>query len=83
MGFLSNIFDKKVEANASVVFIVSMSCGKCVQRVEELMAKNKAVVSTDINIDAKTVSLTYDKNKTDENKLKTDIEALGFDVERN
>lgn len=82
MGFLTNLFGSKAEANASVDFIVSMSCGKCVKRVEDLMAADKAVLTAKVDLPSKTVSLQYDKDKTDESRLQEAIEALGFEVEK-
>lgn len=80
MRFSSKLFGKKEDATESVDFEASMSCGKCVQRVEDLMAKNKDVVEAKIDLPTKTVSLVYKKSKTDESKLKGSIEGLGFDV---
>lgn len=83
MGLLSTIFGKKAEANSAVSFNVSLSCGKCVKHVEDLMAKNKAVTATNIDLASKTVSLKYDNTMTSEQKLQESIEALGFEVTKN
>lgn len=83
MSFLSSIFGKKAEANNSVDFKVSLSCGKCVKRVEDLMSVDKAVTSAKIDLASKSVSLKYDDRMTNEQKLKEAIESLGFEVEKN
>lgn len=82
MRFSSKLFGNKnkKDATESVDFEVSMSCGKCVQRVEDLMSKNKNVEDVKIDLQTKIVSLTYKKGKTDESILKKAIEGLGFDV---
>lgn len=81
MGLLSNIFGKKkAEANASVDFEVSMTCGNCVKHVKDLLSKNEAVTSSMVDLDSKIVSIQYDDSMTDKTQLKKSIEELGFDV---
>lgn len=80
MGLLSKLFGKKAEANASVVFEVSLSCGKCVTNVENLLSSNKAVVDANVDLASKTVSLKYDNTMTDVASLQIAIENLGFEV---
>lgn len=81
MGILSNIFGKKKkEANASVVFEVSMSCMNCVKHVKNLLSEEKGVVDFQIDLDSKKVSIEYDSNMTSEPKLQKDLESLGFTV---
>jgi len=81
MGLLSKLFGKPAEGNASVSFGVSMSCSKCVKRIEDLMAADEAVVATKIDLASKTVDLQYDKDRTTAGALKENIEKLGFEVE--
>lgn len=81
MGIISNIFGKKkAEANASVDFEVSMSCMNCVKHVKDLLATSQGVVSSEIDLPTKKVSIQYDKEMTDVSKLQKSIEDLGFTV---
>lgn len=82
MGLFSNIFSKKAEANSSVDFNVSLSCGKCVKRVEDLMGADKAVAMATVDLASKIVSLQYDNTMTDDKKLQEALEGLGFEVSK-
>lgn len=82
MSFLSNIFGKKAKATDAVVFDVSLSCGKCVANVENMLSSNKGIVSTKVDLASKTVSLEYDNTMTDEKTLQTSIQNLGFEVSK-
>ncbi len=82
MGLFSKLFGKKAEANSTVEFDVSLSCGKCVTNVENLLSNNKAVVESRVDLASKTVALQYDNTMTDEKTLQSSIESLGFEVSK-
>lgn len=82
MGIFSKLFGKKAEANSSVEFNVSLSCGKCVTNVEKLLSNNKAVVNSLVDLASKKVELQYDSTMTDEIALQKSIESLGFEVSK-
>lgn len=82
MGLLSNIFGKKAKVTDAVVFDVSLSCGKCVTNVENMLSSNKGIVSTKVDLESKTVSLEYDNTMTNEEILQSSIEKIGFEVSK-
>jgi periplasmic mercuric ion binding protein len=63
-----------------VTFNVNMTCQNCVNKVEKNIAFEKGVKTMDVNLEAKTVTLTYDSKKTDKVKLQEAITKLGFVV---
>ena len=62
----------------TVVFNVGLHCQNCVKKVQENISFEKGVKSLDINLEKKTVTITYDAAKTDEATLKKAIEKLGY-----
>lgn len=62
----------------TVVFNVGLHCQNCVKKVQENISFEKGVKSLDINLEKKTVTITYDAAKTDEATLKKVIEKLGY-----
>lgn len=64
----------------TVVFTVSMHCQKCVKKINDNIAFEKGVKALDVNLESKTVKVTYDASKTDVAKLKTALEKLGYKV---
>lgn len=64
----------------TVVFNVGLHCQNCVKKVQENISFEKGVKSLDINLEKKTVTITYtyDAAKTDAATLKKAIEKLGY-----
>ena len=62
----------------TVVFNVGLHCQNCVKKVQENISFEKGVKSLDINLEKKTVTITYDAAKTDEATLKKAIEKLVY-----
>ncbi|MDR2466019.1 MAG: heavy-metal-associated domain-containing protein [Prevotellaceae bacterium] len=68
----------KTAKTKAVTFSVNMHCGACKQKVEKNIAWEKGVKDMKVDLDAKTVKITYDPNKTSEESLKKAIEKLDF-----
>ena len=62
----------------TVVFNVGLHCQNCVKKVKENISFEKGVKSLDVNLEKKTVTISYDPSKTDEATLKKAIEKLGY-----
>ena len=67
--------DNKVK---EVVFSVNMHCGNCEQKVIKNMPYEKGVKDLSTNLDKQLVTVNYQSDKTDKEKLKKAIEKLGF-----
>ena len=87
---LSMMIAEPVMANASVmeaapkkevktvVFNVGLHCQNRVKKVRENISFEKGVKSLEINLEKKTVTISYDPAKTNEETLKKAIEKLGY-----
>ncbi|MFC2097186.1 heavy-metal-associated domain-containing protein, partial [Bacteroidota bacterium] len=61
-----------------VVFNVSMDCQSCVSKVEKNIAFEKGVKDLKVNLENKTVEVTYEIAKTDDKKLMQAFKKIGF-----
>lgn len=61
-----------------VVFDVSMDCHGCQTKIEKNISWEKGVKDLKVDLEKKTVTIKYDKRKTDEEKLKEAIAKLNF-----
>ena len=70
---------KKTE---EVTFIVSMHCHGCQSKIEKNISWEKGVKDLKADLEKKTVTITYDPKRTNEEKLKKAIEKLDFKCEK-
>ena len=70
----------KTDHKKTVLFSVSMQCQNCVNRIEKQVSFEKGVKDLDVNLNNKTVKVTFDSLKTNVRTLKTSIEKLGYEV---
>ena len=64
-----------------VVFLVSMDCHNCEQKVVKNIPFERGVRDMTTNLEKKLVTIKYQTNRTDKDKLKKAIEKLGFTCE--
>jgi len=62
----------------TVTFNVNMTCENCVAKVEKNIAFEKGVKDMKVNLEAKTVEVTFLEKKTNEEKLNAAFKKLGF-----
>ncbi len=62
------------------ISVEGMSCGHCKAAVEGTLTKISGVVSAEVNLAAKNVTVKYESEKVTEEKLKAEIEDAGYDV---
>ena len=74
--------DKKVKKNATVTFKVSMHCKNCVEKITDNISFLRGVEDLKVSLDQKTVTITYNPAKTDEDTLQKAIEKLGYTAEK-
>ena len=65
---------------AEVTFIVSMKCKNCQERIEETLAFATGVKGMKVDLEKKTVTITYQPSKTSADELKKTIQKLGYTV---
>ncbi len=71
----------KPKKSETAIFEVSMSCGNCKAKIEKNIAWEKGVKDLKVNLEQKTVTVTYDPKKNTEDGLKKAIEKLGYTCE--
>lgn len=65
-----------------VTFSSNMNCADCQGKVEGSLKDLVGVVSYKADLKANTVTVEYDSEKTDENKIKTAITDAGFKADK-
>ncbi|MEJ5245261.1 MAG: heavy-metal-associated domain-containing protein [Bacteroidota bacterium] len=70
--FAENIKDAK--------FSVNMTCETCKGKIEKTLKAEKGVVKYNTDLASKTVSVSYDADKTNEENIKKSIAKLGYTV---
>jgi len=59
----------------------SAQCGQCKDRIEKAMAFEKGVVSSDLNIDDKVLTVIYNPGKTTPEKIRKAVNDVGYDAD--
>jgi len=67
--------DKNLE---TVKFTTSITCENCVNTIMGSLPKEKGVKDVKTDLTAKTVTVTYQKDKNNPEQIKRNIEKLGF-----
>lgn len=73
---------KAKKAYEKVVFDTYMHCHSCQKKLSENLAFEKGVKGLDVNLEAQTITFTYDPAKTDAEKLAAAVRKLGYKAER-
>ena len=73
---------EKPDKRATVTFKVNVHCDNCKLTLEKHIPFEKGVIDMQIDIPKQTVQIRYDSGKTNETKLKSAIEKLGFRVQK-
>ena len=60
--------------------VEGMSCTACATSVESTLSVSAGVKKATVNYAANTVSVVFDDKVTDFNRLRTDLEAIGYDL---
>ena len=79
----SSIQDKKkAKKSVTVTYKVNMHCKKCVSKLTDNLSFLKGVEDLKISLEDKTVAITYNPSKTDEETLAKAIEKCGYTAEK-
>ena len=74
--------EKSKKKTETVKYWVSMSCENCKAKVEKNIAYEKGVKDMNVDLDTKTVTLTYKTGKTNPEKLEKALKDLGYKTEK-
>lgn len=66
---------EKVEIQTSAI------CGMCKNTIEEDLAFEKGVKSSDLDLETKILTVEYNANKTDADKIRTRITKVGYNAD--
>ena len=73
---------KSQKKNETVKYWVSMDCEKCKAKIEKNIAFEKGVKDMLVDLETKTVTITYKTKKTSPEKLEKALKDLDYKVER-
>ncbi len=59
----------------------SAKCGMCKKRIERDLGVSKGIVHSNLNLDDKVVTITYNTKKTSPEKIKEVISKIGYDAD--
>jgi len=74
----SMTFAQAKQGNDKVVFDVNMTCEACQKKIEKNIAFEKGVKAMEVNLQNKTVALTYDAKTTSPEKLQAALVKMGY-----
>jgi mercuric ion binding protein len=66
---------------AEIKIKTSAQCEMCKTRIETAMAYEKGVVSSDLNLVDKVLTVTYKPGKTTPEKIRKALNAVGYDAD--
>lgn len=65
-----------------VVFSTNMRCKSCVKKINENLSFMKGVKGLAVSLEDQTITIKYDKRKTDEKTLAEAVRKLGYKAEK-
>lgn len=77
----SNVYSQEVKSVDTLQITTSAQCEMCKDRIEETLAFEKGVKSSDLNMETKIVTVIYKISKTDPTKIKKAINKVGYDAD--
>ena len=69
--------DKKTE---NVVYLVNIHCNDCKEKIENKIPFEKGVKDLEVDMEKNQVTITFDPQKTDKEKVKKALQNLEFQV---
>src|SRR6188768_2393437 len=65
----------------TLVVKTSVICDECKERIEHDLSFTKGVKSNSVNLDTKEVTVVYNAEKTDPQKIRVAITKIGYDAD--
>ncbi|MBU2650387.1 MAG: cation transporter [Bacteroidetes bacterium] len=78
---ITSIAQEKESKTEKIEIKTSAVCSMCKERIEHDMAFEKSVKSVELNLKTKIVTIEYRRDKTDPEKLRKAISAIGYDAD--
>lgn len=71
----------KAQSSDTLKIQTSAQCEMCKERIETALAYEKGVVSSNLDMNSKIVTVVYKPAKTNADKIKTAISQVGYDAD--
>jgi len=71
----------KAQSSDTLKIQTSAQCEMCKERIETALAYEKGVVSSDLEMNTKIITVVYKPAKTNADKIKAAISWLGYDAD--
>ena|SRR5687768_6797921 len=81
IGFMASSAFAQTTVIKEVKIMTSAQCDMCKKRIEDGLFTQKGVVSADLNVETKVLTIKYRGNKVTEDELRTYISSLGYDAD--
>ena len=59
----------------------SAQCDMCKESIEKMFAYEKGVISSELDLESKVVTVKYKSNRTDADKLRKALSKIGYDAD--
>jgi copper chaperone CopZ len=78
-----NLFAQEIKADkySKIDIKTSAQCGMCKETIEKALAFESGVKNSNLNLDTKIVTVKYNPNKTNPDKIKIAISKAGYDAD--
>lgn len=68
-------------AQGTAVIKTSAICGMCKTSIEKALSMQKGVTASNLDVDSKQITVSFDEKKTDVNKIRKAISKVGYDAD--
>jgi periplasmic mercuric ion binding protein len=72
---------KNQKKDGEVKIQTSAQCGMCKERIEKNLSFERGVKSVDLDLETKVLTLTYNEQRTDADKLRKAVTKIGYDAD--
>ncbi|OFW65021.1 MAG: hypothetical protein A2Z35_00475 [Actinobacteria bacterium RBG_19FT_COMBO_36_27] len=60
--------------------VLGMSCASCVRKIETVLNKTDGVIEANVNFASEKLTIEYDNDKLDLNKIEKIIKSIGYEL---
>jgi len=79
--FIASTYVQAQKKTEEIKIQTSAQCEMCKTRIETAMAYEKGVSKSDLNLEDKVLTVTFNPGKTTPDKIRKAINALGYDAD--
>ncbi len=60
--------------------VLGMTCASCVRKIETVLGKTEGIVEASVNFGSEKVTVEYDNDKIDLEKIEKIIKSIGYEL---